>query len=64
MIIKIKESLIIETNAKRVKNYMLSKALRKEEVSAAEIKKVYGMGDKEYAEAVDKLIKDGAVDKI
>ena len=43
---------------------MLSKALRKEEVTAAEIKKVYGMGDKEYAEAVDKLIKDGAVDKI
>ena len=64
MAIKIKDSLVVETNAKRIKNYLLSKALRHEDVSDAETKKVYGMDDKEYAEAVDKLIKDGAVDKI
>ncbi len=61
--IKIKNSFVIETNAKRVKNYLLSKALRYKEVSDAEIKKVYGMGDKEFDEAVDKLVKDGDVDK-
>ncbi len=61
--IKIKNSFIIETNAKRVKNYLLSKALRYEEVSDAEIKKVYGMVDKEFDEAVNKLLADGDVDK-
>ncbi len=61
--IKIKNSLIIETNANRIKSYLLSKALRHEDVSDAEIKKIYGISDKEFDEAVDKLLSDGDVDK-
>ncbi len=63
MSIKIKNSLIIEANAKRIKNYLLSKALRYEKVLDAEIKKVYGMDNKEFDEAVEKLVTDGDVDK-
>jgi hypothetical protein len=63
MTIKIKESFITEANSNRIKGYLLSKAMRKEEVTDAEIKKVYGMGETEFKAAVDKLVKDGVADK-
>jgi len=62
MAIKIKESFVTEANASRIKGYLLSKALRKEEVSESEIKKVYGMNDSEFGAAVDKLVVDNVVD--
>ncbi len=61
--IKIKDSFIIETNANRIKSYMLSKALCHEDVSDAEIKKIYGISDKEFGEAIDKLLKDFDLEK-
>ena len=64
MTIKIKDSIVTETNSNRIKGYLLSKALRKEPVTDAETKKTYGLTDKEFDAAVDKLIKDGAVDEI
>ena len=63
MAIKIKVSLVTEANSNRIKSYLLSKAMRKEDTTAAEIKKVYGMADKEFDAAVDKLVKDGMVEK-
>lgn len=61
--IKIKDSFITEVNSKRIKGYLISKALRKEAVTDAEIKKVYKMADVDFDVAVDKLVKDGIVDK-
>lgn len=63
MIIKIKDSFVVEANSSRIKGYLLSKATRIEDVTDAEIKKVYGMADKEFNAAVDKLVSDGVVDK-
>lgn len=63
MIIKIKDSLVTETNSNRIKAYLLSKALRKEVVSDAEIKKVYGLSDADFDTAVDKLVSEGIVEK-
>lgn len=64
MTIKIKDSFVTEANSNRIKGYLLSKAMRKENVTDAEIKKVYGMGDTEFDAAVDKLVKDGVADKL
>ena len=64
MAIKIKESFVTEANASRIKGYLLSKALRKEEVSELEIKKVYGMNDADFEAAVVKLVLDKVVDDV
>jgi len=64
MSIKIKDSFVTEANSNRIKGYLLSKAMRKEEITDAEIKKVYGMGDTEFDLAVKKLVEDGVVDKV
>ena len=64
MTIKIKDSLVIEANSSRIKAYLLSKALRKEDCPDAEIKKVYGLDDNDFKAAVDKLTADGDVEKI
>jgi hypothetical protein len=63
MTIKIKDSLVTEANSNRIKAYLLSKAMRKDEVTNAEIRKVYGMGEAEFNAAVDKLVKDGVAEK-
>jgi len=63
MTIKIKDSLVTEANSNRIKAYLLSKAMRKEEVTEAEIKKVYGLSDADFNTAVDKLKADGVVEK-
>ena len=64
MTIKIKDSFVTEANSNRIKGYLLSKAMRKEDITDAEIKKVYGMDDKDFGTAVNKLVKDGIVDKV
>lgn len=63
MTIKIKDSFVTEANSNRIKGYLLSKAIRKEDVTDEEIKKVYSMADKEFDTAVDKLVNDGVVEK-
>jgi hypothetical protein len=63
MKIKIKNSFVTEANSNRIKGYLLSKAMRKEDVTDAEIKKIYKMSDADFDAAVDVLVKDGIAEK-
>lgn len=59
----IKDKYITEANSNHIKAYLLSKALRKEVCTDAEMKKIYKMSDAEFDVAADILIKEGIAEK-
>lgn len=63
MNVKIKEDYVAKARSDRIKAYLLSKALRKEDCTDAEVKKIYKLSDVEFDVAVEILITDGIVEK-
>ena len=61
--LKIKDDYAAKARSERIKGYLLSKALRKEECTDAEMKKIYKMSDAEFDAAADILIKEGVAEK-
>lgn len=63
MRLKIKHSEVVAVRAEQIKAYLLSKALRNEDCTDAEIKKVYKISDADFDAAADILIKGGVAEK-
>ena len=63
MNVKIKEDYVAKARSDRIKAYLLSKALRKEDCTDAEVKKIYKLSDVEFDVAVEILITEGIVEK-
>ena len=63
MTLKIKDDFVANARSDRIKAYLLSKALRKEICTDAEMKKIYKMSDADFDAAADILIKEGVAEK-
>jgi len=61
--IKIKDNYVLEKRCAQVQAYLLSKALRNEDCTDDEIKKIYNISDADFDAVVDVLVKDGIVEK-
>jgi hypothetical protein len=61
--LKIKDDYVAKVRSDRIRAYLLSMALKKEDCTDTEIKKIYKMSDAEFDVAADILIKEGIAEK-